>query len=217
MRLSLTRNKRIASLISWTPDSSKKAALYLDIYMGLRRSELCALHWSDVNFKDKALRVRASLYKWQRDLTKNESSNRYMNLPEDALALPLEHKAWQEQYAAALGDAWRERSIVFANTRGGYLQGQDINKYLKTMIEGKWFPEGLRLHSLRHSCSSLQIHRRASAQEVTDYLDHANANITNAVYIHVFNSAHARPPKMMNDILKRPGKGEQAGNTPLEA
>ena len=112
------------------------------------------------------------------------------------------YKAWQDEQKAALGSAWHDNGIVFANTKGKYLDGQAFNKKLKQLIENTDLPD-IHVHSLRHSCASLLINNHETAATVSAQLGHSSIDTTNRVYVHSFKAAQAAAAVGLQTLLRK--------------
>jgi len=138
------------------PQSTYKAAFFVLLYVGLRSGELRALHWEDIDFDNGVLYVRHGLYEksgqYERTMPKNNSSIRALKMPQDVIDILTDYKEWQDEQATALGRQWHDNGIVFANTKGRYLDGQAFNKKLKQLIAGTTLPD---IHV--HSCAIVAL------------------------------------------------------------
>ena len=93
------------------------AAIFLAFGTGLRRGELLALRWKDVDLKTGTLQVRQTLVRvTNHSATKAEGrtqlivqepktaqSRRTVPIPEECLAALRQHKAWQAEEKLLLG------------------------------------------------------------------------------------------------------------------
>ena len=131
---------------------------------GLRREEICALRWSDVDMRTGKIRVRRVLTADSRgrrileDRTKTRAGAREFTLPQPALdALRLQRKLQAEE---RLRDAEpHEGDWVFTGqgTRGRPIHPSDVSKAFARIRKKAGLPEELTFHSLRHTCASLSL------------------------------------------------------------
>lgn len=178
--------------------------LMLLYHTGMRLGEVLSLSWSDIDFKAKRINLwRQIRYISKRGYffttLKTESSNRYV-LVDDFLLREL--KRWQLQqrenekhFANSYVCVYREAdghierlskslpapdgekvSLVCTRDDGKLILQQNIIKFLHS--------EELNAHSFRHTHATQLIEGGATANGVAGRLGHANAAITQNLYIH---------------------------------
>jgi integrase len=154
-------------------DSQQDAALFMTAaFTGLRRGELLALRWRDIDFAGEVVRVRAS-YAGGR-LT-SPKSGKVRSVP---LAMPV------AQALARLGErgvASREDDLVFLGDTGGYLDGSALRRRYVTALERAGLRR-LRFHDLRHTFGTRMI-ARADIRRVQEWMGHADVQTT-MKYLH---------------------------------
>lgn len=116
--LDLAEAKRLLKVI----DGERLEALYvLALTTGLRRGELLALRWDDIDPGSRQLRVRRAMQRVDGKLQivelKTSSARRTVVLPQFAVRHLEEHKKRQDAERLALGDTWREHGLVFVVCR----------------------------------------------------------------------------------------------------
>ena len=104
-------------------DGERLEALYvLALMTGLRRGELLALRWDDIDFGSRQLHVRRAMQRVDGKLQvaepKTSSSRWTVVLPRLAVRHLQEHKKRQDAERLALAEAWREHGLVFASSIG---------------------------------------------------------------------------------------------------
>jgi integrase len=121
--------------------SEQDGALFLTAaFTGLRRGELLALHWRDVDFAGSTIRVRASFAGGQLTTPKSGKVRSVPMAPDVASAL------------ASLGQRQHwvgEDDLVFAGITGDYLDGSALCRRYKAALERAGLRQ-LRFHDLRH-------------------------------------------------------------------
>jgi integrase len=149
------------------------AAIFATAAMtGLRRGELVALRWRDVDFEGEAIRVRGN-YSHGEIVTPKSGKVRVVPMvPEVA------------QRLAALGQRERftaDEDPVFAGIAGGHLDASALRRrYARAARDA-----GLRalpFHSLRHHFGSVAVNR-ASLVQVQAWMGHSHIQTT-ARYLH---------------------------------
>lgn len=86
------------------------AAYFLDLATGLRRGEILALRWKDVDLKDGAVKVIRHLVRVKGGLSfqepKTDKSKRTVEIPDEAVQVLKTHKAKQVAEKLAAGDTY---------------------------------------------------------------------------------------------------------------
>lgn len=161
--------------------SSRNIGLLISLYSGLRIGELCALQWSDIDFKRNLLFVNKTIQRvYIKDKEKNTSkviitspktinANREIPINKDFSELLKKVKTNNHDY-------------VITGT----------NKYLEPRTYRKYFNKVLKLakikqfnfHSLRHTFATNCISLGVDYKTVSELLGHANVNITLNLYVH---------------------------------
>jgi integrase len=153
--------------------SEQDAAIYLTAaFTGLRRGELIALRWRDVDFAGQILRVRAS-YAGAR-LT-SPKSGKVRSVP---LAPPV------AQALARLGErsiATGDDDLVFLGDAGSYLDGSALRRRYIEALERAGLRQ-LRFHDLRHTFGTRMI-SHADIRRVQEWMGHADVQTT-MKYLH---------------------------------
>jgi integrase len=154
-------------------DSEQDAAIFLTAaFTGLRRGELVALRWRDVDFGGEAIRVRVSVTHGTASTPKSGKVRAVPMVPEVAAAL------------ATLGQRERLTSdddLTFPGEAGDYLDASALRRRYIAARKRAGLRE-IRFHDLRHTFGSLAINR-ASIVQVQEWMGHADIDTTRR-YLH---------------------------------
>lgn len=146
---------------------------------GLRRGELLALAWSDVDLAAGVLHVRHSLDMGQVARTKTLRSARTLTLPRmalDALALQRRQSA-ADQLAA--GPAWRDNGLVFPGPLGGLRDADAVTRNFGQHLRRRGLP-AIRLHALRRIFAAQLQAQGVPIHLIRDLLGHSQLSVTQA-------------------------------------
>ena len=158
--------------------NEQDAAIYLTAALtGLRRGELIALRWRDVDFGGSVIRVRHTYGHGSLTAPKSGKVRSVPMIDEVAVALA---RLGQRGHSTTLDDQ------VFPGTNGVYLDASALGKRYRAAIEQAGI-RSLPFHSLRHHFGSVAINV-LSPTEVQAMLGHSDLSTT-ARYLH----AKARP------------------------
>jgi integrase len=172
---------------------------------GVRRGELLALRWQDIDFDKGLVRVERSLESSKDGLRfkapKTRHGRRTITLPASIVAeLRGLWKAQQEQrLALGLGKAGSD-ALVFSKVDSGPLDPDGVSKAWKraATVAGK---PGLTFHALRHTHASQLIAAGVDILTVSRRLGHGSPTITLSVYGHLFTNADDRSATVLESTF----------------
>ena len=139
---------------------------------GLRRSELCNLRWSGVDFEGGFITVQN--YAGFRTKSGHE---RRVPVAGDALDV-------LRRLAARVGVDTGGTGYVFMGTQGGKLNATYLSKRFKKYVELAKLPGDVHLHTLRHTYASWLVAEGVPLFDVKELLGHASVEMT-LVYAHL--------------------------------
>lgn len=149
------------------------AAIYLTAaFTGLRRGELIALRWRDVDVDRSVVRVRAS---YAGEVLTTPKSGKVRSVPlapqvADLLARLRTREDWTS-----------EDDLVFVGDYGLYLDGSALRRRYAAALERAGLRQ-LRFHDLRHTFGSRMI-AKADIRRVQEWMGHADITTT-MKYLH---------------------------------
>lgn len=171
-----------------------EAALRLMLALGLRRGEVCGLRWADIDLAAGTLTVQGTLGQVRGQgliygPPKSESSRRSFRLPPTLITLLRRYQVRAAAERKAFGDRWQPSAYVFVSARdGGALHPGRLYDAFRIVAEHAGLT-GFRPHDLRHSCASFLHAEGVPLKTISAYLGHADTQVTNNVYIHLFDDA----------------------------
>jgi integrase len=139
-------------------DGSYGLLFKMAIFTGLRKGELLALTWDDVDLLEGTVTVREG---------KTDAAAREVNMP-----------AFLVQDLAA---EMRTEGLVFP------FQKRNVNRALDSALERAGIGH-IRFHDLRHTFASALIGSGFSIDYVADQMGHASTATTHKVYSHLFDA-----------------------------
>lgn len=159
------------------------------IMLGLRRSEACGLHWSDIDFDGGTLRVERGLQRAGGELreppTKTRRSNRTIPLPPMCARVLRAHRDSQAQERADAGPLrWQDTDYVFTTTVGTPFEPSYVSRLFVELCEAHGFRR-VRLHDMRHTCVTLLLSLGVNPRIVMEIVGHSAIEMTMNVYGHV--------------------------------
>jgi integrase len=159
-------------------DSCFRLLVMLDVTTGLRRSELFALKWLDVDFSKLTIDVQRSIYLGKIGSCKTEASRKPVPLDERVAA---DLWLWKESTKYSNPNDW-----IFASPRVGGKQPFWPDIVLQKIIRPAAMRAGIRKrigwHTFRHTYSTLLIANGENVKVVQELMRHASSRFTLEVY-----------------------------------
>jgi integrase len=170
---------------------------------GLRRNEMLALRWEDVDLNAGRLTIERSLeqtatYGIRVKGPKTKHGRRTISLPGHLVAELGHH--WREQQEQRLGTGLGKASQsapVFSRADGGHLSPDAITKAWRVAMAAIGIPR-VTLHSLRHTHASMLIASGVDILTISRRLGHGSPTITLGVYGHLIHGADDRAAQIMD-------------------
>ena len=162
---------------------------YLALFTGMRRSELLALRWCDVDLLFSQIYVSRSLHHLRDGSSifrqpKTDKGRRTVALPPSAVLALEEHRQKQTLDCAMLGKSQTEDDLVFSNPDGKPLLPNTVTHAWIKLVRRIGL-KNIRLHDARHSHASLMLKQGIHPKVVQERLGHASIQVTLDLYSHV--------------------------------
>ncbi len=162
-------------------------AIVLAVATGMRRGEVLALRWQDLDLDAGVATVSRSLEQTKGGLRfktpKTKTSRRKVRLPETLAALLRDHRTAQRRWRLAAGIGRDPEDLAFTTGRGGPFRPQDFSEAFAKLAAAAGVD--CTFHQLRHAHASHLLRAGVPIQTVSSRLGHANASITLGVYSHL--------------------------------
>ena len=165
-------------------------------YTGLRKGEIHALKWSDINgdFLSVTRSIAQKIKGGDRETApKNKSSVRTLQLPAPLINILNDHK---ERYSAYKG--FSDDFRICGGTRP--LRDTSIQNALKKIAAAAGVKR-IRIHSFRHSHVSLLANDGINIQEIARRLGHSNIEMTWNTYSHLYPREEERAVAVLDKII----------------
>ncbi|WP_158680054.1 site-specific integrase [Deinococcus sp. NW-56] len=171
------------------------------LHTGMRRGELLALQWGDVDLDAQELTVRHNLVKNSagQDVVgepKTEAGRRRVALAEDIVALLRAHHRREHRGRRAP----RPADFVFTAASGNHVQHRHLQRTFQALMDGAGVPH-IRFHDLRHTAASLLIRQGVPAKVVANRLGHVDPTFTLKVYTYVYDDQRAQAALSLETLL----------------
>lgn len=165
-------------------------------FTGMRKGELAALKWSDVDFENGTISINKTVAfnnagKFHIQTPKTRKSIRTISIDDTTLnAL----KTWKNELRKELFKQGQNidkgDGFIFHTQKGNFII-KYIDKFLPSFLKKYNLPP-IKPHGFRHTHASLLFESGASIKEVQDRLGHENIKTTMDIYTHVTKSAREK-------------------------
>jgi integrase len=174
---------------------------------GIRRGELMALQWGDVDIDKAKLCIQRSLEATkargvQPKAPKTRHGRRVIMLPSIAVEVLRELRKLQLEARVKLGIGKLQPSHhVFGDISGAARHPGWITDRWRDMIRAKRLPR-VTLHALRHSHASALISSGHDVVTVSRRMGHSSPTVTLGVYAHLFDKTDEAAATSIDTILR---------------
>ena len=167
---------------------------------GMRRGELLALRWTDVNLEKGTLFVNKTVdyiphYGYVENGPKSKSGRRTIKLATFVVEILKAHRERQQGLKAKVGSKWVEKDLVFCGLTGDYFNPNYLLRLFKKVLVEAGLPH-MRFHDLRHSAATILLAMGIHPKVVQELLGHSSFLITMNLYGHVF-------PSMLDEVVEK--------------
>ena len=198
------RKARVATKLGWTLDEARSflgsvaghrlyAAFHLCLVTGLRRGEVLALRWTDIDLERHELAVMRQLaVERGRPVLKQlktESSERIVTFGEATASALRTHMDGQQAEAAFVGWTWREGELVFTTQLGGWIDPNNFSRLMDSLIERAGI-QRITPKGLRHTAQSVGRVVVGDDKVMHERMGHADIGVTLNTYTHTVNDQH---------------------------
>ena len=152
-------------------------AFYLELTTGLRRGELLALLWTDLDAKERTISVTKQVNRINGELKvplpKTQNSVRTLVIPQQAVELLIaEH------------DKHPDSPYMFPSPVTGKMYDPDAFRRIHEKILKATGLEHIRFHDLRHTFATLSLKSGVDVKTLSGALGHYSAGFTLNTYTH---------------------------------
>jgi integrase len=180
----------------------ERTLVLLDLSVGMRRGELLALQWQDVDFQAKTLNIRKSI--WQQHLgpVKTEESEKVMPLDEEMI---VDLVRWRRETPYA-----QNSDFIFASPR---MHGRQplwpealMRNHVVPAAKRAGVTKHINWHVFRHTFSTLLASNGEDVKTVQSLLRHANPSITLGIYTHAVSRKKREAQSRVVEMVLPPGR-----------
>ncbi len=185
--------KQANKLLEALADSPLYAPVVVALDCGLRRGEILALHWADVDLAAGSMTVRGSVEEDGTSVTIRETKTRrvrHLELTDEVVAALKAHKRAQADMRLGKANRWHDEGLIFPaiDDHRGKLAGRiwrpsSFSRAFREATREAGFTVGL--HTLRHTHATTLLRAGVQTKVVSARLGHSTTRLTTDTYQHV--------------------------------
>ena len=172
------------------------AAYYLELTTGLRRGELLALLWTDLDIENKTISVTKQVNRIKGQLVvnqpKTQNSIRTLAIPQQAVDLQVEEHRKHPS-----------NPFMFPSPATGEMYYPDsvVNLHKKILKDAGL--EHIRFHDLRHTFATMALQNGVDIKKVSSMLGHYDAGFTLRTYTHATRQKQDEAAETMGSFMEQ--------------
>jgi len=183
------------------------ALFYTALFTGMRRSELLALRWQDVDFIYSQIYVNRSLHQLKDGSyiftqPKSSRSRRTIALSPSTILTLKEHHDRATMDRVVLGVPLTDNDLVFGTIDGKPSRPNTITRAWATAAKRAGV-RVIRLHDARHTHASLMLKQGIHPKIVQERLGHASIQMTLDTYSHVAPGLQEAAAKRFDEAFQK--------------
>jgi len=206
----------ITSFLNFAKDPVYYELFYLALFTGMRRSELLALRWADVDFVFSQIYVNRTLHQLKDGSyiftePKSAKSRRTIALPPSATLLLKDHYEKRTLERGLSGISLTDNDLVFSTLEGKPLRPNTITRAWNTLAIRAGL-KAIRFHDARHTHTSLMLKSGTHPKIVQERLGHSSIGATLDTYSHVTPGLQQAAAESFDRLLNPKRENEPVGN-----
>ena len=199
-------NQMIHTLLDTAEGTDMYLPILLGVTVGLRRGEMIALRWDDIDFKTNTIKVRSNMVNGENGCIikapKSEAGIRDIKVGDEVMAELRKARLQYMEDALSYGRGFQNLNFVIRQEDGSPLQPDSMTRKWSRFLKDNDLPH-IRLHDLRHSNATALIQAGVNPRVVQQRLGHSDVNITLNTYTHVLPEMDIDAAAKLDAIMLR--------------
>jgi integrase len=199
-----------AELIDATRGTRMTITVILAVLCGLRRGEIAALRWRNIDLSGAQLAVTESAEQTRAGVRYKKPKNgkgRTVALSARVVNELRGHRVQQAGELLKLGVPLTDDAFVVAQADGSPLQPRTITQQWRQLLANHKALPRIRFHDLRHAHATHMLSSGVHPKIASERLGHSKVGITMDLYSHVLpgmqEDAVARVDRALEDVINR--------------
>ncbi|MHB1630078.1 MAG: tyrosine-type recombinase/integrase, partial [Bacilli bacterium] len=190
--------EQMLSYLQALENSQYHALVVTAVATGMRRGELMALTWDDIDLVNNLVRINKAETSASRSFKKGKEEATKTKRPRTVTIA-----GWLSRYLSSYKEEYKSDSsdLVFVSWKTGHgICQTEIGRYLNR-IQDKVGLKRMRFHDLRHWHASVLVEAGTDIATIQQRLGHSRASTTLDIYIHLFGIHDERPANIIGSAL----------------
>lgn len=196
---------QVSQLLRAAEGSRFHIPIVLAIATGLRRGEILALRWEDVDLNAGMITVRRALEQTRQGIgfkqPKTPKSRRMVVLPEFAVGLLRTQREAQAVQKLVLSPGYQDTDLVCTEADGRLMNPEHLSRCFHGVLKQAGLPD-VRFHDLRHTHATILLREGIPAKVVAERLGHSTIVLTLDTYSHVLRPMQEEAARKLDDALR---------------
>jgi len=189
--------------------AARETTIYIPILLavttGLRRGEVLALRWKDINLDSGILTVNQTLEQTRGGVRakapKTKSSRRSVTIPDVAMGDLREHRRTVAERCLRLGMGWDDEALICARYDGQPRSPHAFSRAFDKLVAVTDIPR-ITFHGLRHSHATQMLRIGVHPKVAQERLGHSTIATTLDLYSHVTKSMQQDAAEQIDATLR---------------
>ena len=181
-------NEMIHTLLDIAEGTDMYLPILLGALLGLRRGEMLALRWDNVDLKNKVIHIISNMVNGEDGIIikapKSEAGIRDLVIGDLVVEELKKARLKYMEDALSYGRGFQNLNFVIRQEDGSPLHPDSMTRKWSRFLKDHDLPH-IRLHDLRHSHATALIQAGVNPRVVQQRLGHSDVNITLNTYTHV--------------------------------
>lgn len=178
---------------------------HLLAFTGMRKGEVFALKWKDIDFEKKTIIINKALSKGENNqlYVKSTKTGTSRIIYIDSASLTI-LEAWRktqfEDYQPLGFNTLNQDQLIFSNLKNQYIQPSITSKWLNNILTKYQLPN-ITTHGFRHTHCTLLSEAHIPPKGIQQRLGHADIQTTFNVYTHVSEQTQKGIAQILSEYM----------------
>ena len=182
------------------------ALFYTALFTGMRRSELLALRWQDIDFLLSQIYINRSLHALKGGKVifkapKSAKGRRTVAMPPSLYLVLDEYRKAREAESLLLDQPISDTDLIFGTLGDPLLPNTVTHAWIR--LVRRTGLKVIRFHDARHTHASLMLKQGIHPKVVQERLGHSSISITLDTYSHIAPGLQEAAAKRFDEVLKK--------------